>query len=105
MKMDRKDLFEVWGVDEKVIFLNPPSYFDKGIIGVTEDKQHLIYSYQKLTNGNACEKFMEKESDDERTFEDFLSEACEMVDYNTIRSLPYMNSEYRPIIMIEFIEG
>ena len=56
--MDRKDLCKVWGVDEKAIVLNPASYFDKGIIGVTEDKKHLIYSYQKITHGNACEKFM-----------------------------------------------
>ena len=100
--MDRKDLCEVWGVDENAIVLDPASYFDKGIVGVTEDKQHLIYSYQKLTSGNASEQFMNKESGDERTFEDFLSEACEWVDYNTIRGLPYMDSEYRPIIMIEF---
>lgn len=45
---------------------------------------------------------MKKEADDERTFEDFLSEACEWLDYNTLRSLPYMDSEHRPIIMIEF---
>ena len=82
--MDRKDLCEVWGVDENAIVLDPASYFDRGIVGVTEDKQHLIYSYQKIT------------------FEDFLSEACDFVDFNTIRSLPYMDSEYRPIIMIEF---
>ena len=102
--MDRKDLVEVYGVDEKAILLDPPSFFDKGIVGVTEDKQHVIYSYQKITNGNACEEFMEKENDDERTFEDFLAEASEWVDYNTIRSLPYMDAEYRPIIMIEFVE-
>lgn len=100
--MDRKDLCEVWGVDENAIVLEPASFFDKGIVGVTEDKQHLIYSYQKLTDGNASEEFMKKEADEERTFEDFLSEACEWLDYNTIRSLPYMDSEFRPIIMIEF---
>ena len=43
-------------------------FFDKGIVGVTEDKQHLIYSYQKLTEGNASEEFAKKEKDDERTF-------------------------------------
>lgn len=101
--MDRKDLCEVWGADENAILLDPASYFDKGIIGVSEDKQHIIYSYQKLTEKNASEEFAKKEKDDERIFEDFLSEACEMVDYNTIRSLPYMNSEYRPIIIIEFV--
>jgi hypothetical protein len=100
--MNRKEIFEEWNVNENAIVLDPPSYFDKGLVGVTEDKQHLIYSYQKLTTGNATEKFMNKESGDERNFEDFLSEACEWVDYNTIRSLPYMDSEYRPIIMIEF---
>lgn len=101
--MDRKDLYEVWGVDENAIVLDPASYFDRGIVGVTEDKQHLIYSYQKITFGNALEEY-EKSfgKDDERTFEDFLSEACDFVDFNTIRSLPYMDSEYRPIIMIEF---
>ena len=62
----------------------------------------LIYSYQKLTAGNASEEFEKKEKDDEITYEDFLAEACEWVDYNTIRALPYMNSEYRPIIIIEF---
>ena len=102
--MDRKDLVEVWGVDENAIVLDPASFFDKGIVGITEDKQHLIYSYQKLTEGNASEEFAKKEKDDERTFEDFLSEACEWIDYNTLRSLPYMDVEYRPIIMIEFAE-
>lgn len=91
-----------WTVEDEVIILEPKEYFNKGIIGVTEDKCHLVYSYQKITHGNACEEFMKKESDDERTFEDFLQEASEWVDYNTIRSLPYMNEKYRPIIIYEF---
>lgn len=102
--MDKKDLCEVWGVDENAIVLEPHNYFDKGLIGVTEDLQHLIYSYQRLTVGNAEEEFANKEKDDERTFDDFLSEACENVEYNTIRSLPYMDAEYRPILIYEFEE-
>lgn len=91
-----------WQVEDEVIILEPKEYFNKGIIGVTEDKCHLVYSYQKITNENASEEFMKKGSDDERTFDDFLNEACEWVDYNTIRGLPYMNEKYRPIIIYEF---
>lgn len=36
--------------------------------------------------------------------EDCLSEACEWVDYNTIRSVPYMDSSHAPIIVYEFPE-
>jgi len=91
-----------WNIESETIILEPQEYFNKGLIGVTEDKCHLIYSYQKITHGNACDEFMKKESDDERSFEDFLQEASEWVDYNTIRSLPYMNEKYRPIIIYEF---
>lgn len=96
------ELIDIWGIDENAIVLEPRDYFDKGLIGVTEDKQHLIYSYQKLTAGNAAEEFTNKEKDDERTYDDFLSEACENVDYNTVRSLPYMDADYRPILIYEF---
>lgn len=102
--MELEELICLWGVDEDAIVLEPRDYFNKGIIGVSEDKQHLIYSYQKLTAGNAVEEFLYKEKDDERTYDDFLSEACENVEYNTIRSLPYMDVEYRPIIIYEFKE-
>lgn len=102
--MELEKLIDLWGVDDNVIVLEPRDYFNKGIIGVSEDKQHLIYSYQKLTAGNAAEEFSQKEKDDERTYDDFLSEACENVEYNTIRSLPYMDADYRPIIIYEFEE-
>lgn len=91
-----------WNIESETIILEPQEYFNKGLIGVTEDKCHLIYSYQKIIHGNACDEFMKKESDDERSFEDFLQETSEWVDYNTIRSLQYMNEKYRPIIIYEF---
>lgn len=91
-----------WNIEDETIILEPQETFNKGLIGVTEDKCHLIYSYTKLTEAMATEEFEKKESDDERTFEDFLNEACEWIDYNTIRSVPYMNEKYRPIIIYEF---
>ena len=97
-----KEKLREWNVEDEIIILEPQKDFNKGIIGVTEDKCHLVYDFQKLVAGMAGESFMNKSNDDERTFEDFLQEASEWVDYNTIRSLPYMNEKYRPIIIYEF---
>ena len=67
-----------------VIFLTEYSY-DDALIGVTEDGR-AVYDYEKMiqwlmdTEGWSCE------------------EAMEWIDYNTLRSLPYMG-EGAPIIM------
>lgn len=34
-------------------------------------------------------------------FSEFLDEAVQWIDYNTLRDLPYRDASYRPIIMIE----
>lgn len=67
-----------------VVFLAEYSY-DDALIGVTEDGR-AVYDYEKMiqwlmdTEGWSCE------------------EAMEWIDYNTLRSLPYMG-EGAPIIM------
>ena len=67
-----------------VTFLTEYSY-DDALIGVTEDGR-AVYDYEKMiqwlmdTEGWSCE------------------EAMEWIDYNTLRSLPYMG-EGAPIIM------
>lgn len=96
-----------WNVENETIVLEPREDFNEGIIGVTEDKCHLVYSYQKLTESLAKKyekEFYENnpENINKSELNDFLQEACEWVDYNTIRSLPYMNEKYRPIIIYEF---
>ena len=93
-------LKEEWNLDEHAIYLEPCEDYNKGIVGVTEDKQRIIYSYQKLTAALA-ESYQKTEENSEKTFEDYLDEACEWVDCNTIRSIPYWNKEYAPIIMYE----
>ena len=98
-EINEKILF--WNVDENAILFEPREVFDEGIIGISEDKCHLIYSYHKLTEALA-KSYQEENKDTEQTFEDFLDEACEWVDYNTIKSIPYMKSEYAPIIIYEF---
>lgn len=82
--------------------MEPQEDFNCGIIGITEDRKHIVYSYDKLTEGMAEKEFKNKKPDDERSFEDCLIEVCEWVDYNTIRQLPYMDEDSRPIIIYEF---
>ena len=102
---DFQRLLGHWEIDEHAIVLEPLDEFNGGLIGVTEDKKHLVYSYQKLVDSLA-KSYMEnhnKENKDEKlSIEDFIDEAAEWIDYNTLRSMPYMNKEYVPIIIYEF---
>lgn len=49
-----------WNIEDETIILEPQETFNKGLIGVTEDKCHLIYSYIKLTEAMATEEFEKK---------------------------------------------
>lgn len=69
---------------EDVIYLVNYSY-DDALIGITNDNR-AVYDYNKMV-----EWLMKKESFTEL-------EAIEWIDYNTIRALPYMDSN-APIIM------
>lgn len=64
-----------------------PEHYDDGIVGVT-DEGNVVYSYEKL-----AEALMEH---DGMTHE----EAVEWLDYNTVRSVPYMG-EFKPIIIYD----
>ena len=100
-----KDIIDEWHIDEETIILEPQDVFNEGIIGVSEDKNHLIYSYQKLTDSLAesyeKEFYENNKEPNEDEIPDFVQDACEWLDYNTIRALPYMDSEHCPIIMYE----
>lgn len=77
---------------EVALFENPS--FDDSIIGIsaTEDySTHLIYSFNQM--------IVELMQDEKMT----ESEAVEFIEYNTIRSLPYIEEEIRPIIMYELV--
>lgn len=83
--MTRDELKEIYTLEDEAVFLNPAETFDKGIIGVSADSLHIIYDYEKLV-----ESFVEKGSTEE--------EAREDLDFNTLRSIPYMGAGY-PIVM------
>lgn len=65
-----------------------PESYDEGIVGITEGG-NLIYSYEKLAEMLILH--------DEMTYED----AIEWLDYNTVRTIPYMG-EFQPVMLMEF---
>lgn len=62
--------------------------YDKSIIGVTSDDR-VAYSYEKIVD-----ELMEDYGWD-------YDETVDFVEYNTIRSLPYIESSVRPVIIYE----
>lgn len=89
IEYDREDNFEIkdilceQGHEDATLFENPD--FASAIIGISEEGR-VIYSYSLMINHLV---------DKERMSED---DAVEFIDYNTIRTLPYMG-EKSPIIM------
>ena len=66
------------------IFVNPD--FDNAIIGITTDDR-VVYDYDLMIESLAKKDNMS------------LDEAQEFIDYNTVRTLPYMPNA--PVIMIK----
>ena len=99
------DFIEDMEIEEPIVFFEPRELFDLGIIGLTEDKCHVIYGYNKLTYAIAekNQKIEKAKGEDlGKTFDDYLLEACDCVDYETIRSINYMPKDFMPIIMLEY---
>lgn len=90
--MDLNVLIDEWGIEPDTIILEPQSEFNGAIIGISDDRRHLIYSYEKMV------ELMTKVYCDSEMI------AHDWIDYNTMRALPYMNQEYVPIIIHEFVK-
>ena len=78
------EYLEAQGHEDTIFFENPS--FVKAIIGITDSEQ-LIYDYNMM-----IEAAMEEEG---WTAE----ESIEWIDYNTIRSIPYMG-QHHPIVSL-----
>lgn len=74
------------GEEEPVYFTNPD--FVDAIIGMSDDGR-LVYSYSRMVESLMLEEKMSYE------------EAVEFIDYNTVRTIPYMG-ELAPIIVYRF---
>ena len=75
---------------ENVPILEPDA-LDMAILGVTENQ--IVYSYDKLIEAYTIEFREDNMSDDE-----LYEQAIEWVEYNTLRSIPYMGDN-KPIIV------
>ena len=85
-KQPKRDILVEMGYSELAVFEHPD--FDNAIIGISEDSEHVIYSYEKMIE---CLKDDEGMTDEE---------AIEWIDYNTLRALPYVG-QYRPIVLMD----
>lgn len=84
------DLDEFEEMNENLVYLgDPPSQYRDAIIGITEDYNHVVYSYDKFAKCLVKEGMTPEEAD-------------EWIGFNTVRSLPYMG-ECAPILMHELI--
>lgn len=73
-------------LEEGTIVLEPQSSYNKAIIGVSINSKHIIYSYDLLLS-ILVEGGMS------------YDDAMDWLEYNTLRSIEYMEAEYRPIII------
>ena len=82
--MTHRDILIEIGLEHSIVFENPD--YDSAIVGYDENRQRIIYDYEKMV-----EHLMDK---DGMTYED----AVEFIDYSTIPACPYMGSN-APIIL------
>ena len=78
-----KQLLSDWNLDDAVVFENPS--YETAIVGYDVHSNRIIYDYELM-----IDYLVENEQMNE-------DEAVEFIDYNTIRSLDYI--ENQPIIL------
>lgn len=80
---------ELRSINEELIYLgDKPEQYADAIIGITYDGNHVIYSVEKLAECLVNEGMS-------------YVEAADWISYNTARSLDYLDSKYKPILMNE----
>ena len=102
--MTRQEICEHYNLEEPIIFFDPEEVFDKGILGVSEDKRHVIYGYYTLAAAIAEDnekEWNEKKHKEGEEVPDFYFDALEFIDKNTIGTIPYLDEEKAPIIIYE----
>lgn len=106
--IQRKRIVRKYGAYKSVLFLDPSKDYDPAIVGVTDDKLHLIYDFDKMAE-NISENYSEfyhkhpekladigEEADPDEV--DYYTMAVEWIEYNTIRSLPYYYDNNGPVV-------
>lgn len=92
--MDLEKLFMDGRFDNSIVFGEDGKEYFSAIIGYTEDN-HIIYDYDLMAQ-NLTERYIEDGVPEEEAYTD----ACEWIDYNTLRAIPYCHGIY-PIVVVE----
>lgn len=85
---------EIYGVNPEAIFFDSPSY-DNSIIGLTINGA-VVYDLRKMVTEFINDN---KDSVDDQDDEQLFFDALDYIEFNTIKSLPYIHSPYAPIIL------
>lgn len=79
---------ELEQINENLVYLgDKPEQYKEAIIGLSQDDNHIIYSYNRFKECLMNEGMSEEDAE-------------EWIGFNTIRSIPYMG-EYASILMYD----
>lgn len=93
--MTKEEFISDFNLEDETILLEPWEEFSGGIIGVSDNNHQVIYGYDKLV------KSLMRAWD---LKEDEYQDAIDWIEVNTLPTLPYLPSEFRPIICYEVME-
>lgn len=93
-----EDFIKKTRLNDGAVLLEDWDTFSKGIVGVTPDRNHVMYSYEKLSEAL---KDLYMKSDVALDEEEAESMAWEWLDYNTIPVVDQLPIEFRPVIVYE----
>ena len=94
--MTKEEFIKKHKLVDGCVILEPWEVFSKGIVKVI-GHSHIVYDYELLAEALA-EDYRKASDEPEDPDYDFLTQAYEWIDYNTIRSIPYFPKSCRPYI-------
>ena len=97
MSLSKEEFIVQNKLAEDCIILEPWEDFSPAIETVLSGKR-IVYDFHKLVESLA-ESYRKNAKTPENPDYDYETQAIEWIDYNTMRSLPYWQEEFRPIIV------
>lgn len=97
MSLSKEEFIVQNKLAEDCIILEPWEDFSPAIETVLSGKR-IVYDFNKLVQSLA-ESYRRNAKTPENPDYDYETQAIEWIDYNTMRSLPYWQEEFRPIIV------
>lgn len=96
--MTKDEFVEINDIEDGTVILEDWDTFKRGVVGISEDRRHIIYGYDALVKALSDSY---KKTEPDLSDEELNTMAIDWIEYNTIRSIPYMPTGYEPIIIVE----